>query len=168
MDSEEEMTEDSEGTMTLKEENIMEADIVGRKSPGWRIPLSIIMGVGWLIFLIMWLFFFAGDYHIYQNIGILLLSILIVALILGIAWIFWALGNMTELEELVMATGGFKTRMILSIAVPIGSLMFLALWLFFMAMDFNIYQNIAVVIVTVLVIGGILGVTWTTGGWKTG
>jgi hypothetical protein len=34
--------------------------------------------------------------------------------------------------------------------------------------DFDIYQNIAVTIVIILVMGGVLGLIWTTGGWKMG
>jgi len=38
-----------------------------------RIAISIIAGVGWFIFLIVWLFYYANDYSIYQNIILLYL-----------------------------------------------------------------------------------------------
>ncbi|MEE9223502.1 MAG: hypothetical protein V3U51_02005 [Thermoplasmata archaeon] len=167
MDDEGGVSGESEETVTIRQEITMD-DMMGRKSPGWRIPLSIVTAVGWLVFLVIWLFFYAGDHHIYQNIGIVLFSLMVVALILGTAWIAWGLSGMNEFEEMIMATGGLKSRMIFSMAVPIVILMLLGLWLFFMAMDFDIYQNIAVFIVIVLVMGGILGVVWTTGGWSQG
>ena len=37
---------------------------------GWRVSISIIMTFGWLIFLVIWLFFYAGNFNIYQNIAI--------------------------------------------------------------------------------------------------
>ncbi len=167
MNNEEEVKDATQTTMTIKEEITIE-DETEREYPGWRIPLSIATGVGWLIFLVIWLFFYAGDYHIYQNIGMILFSLMIAALILGVAWIAWAFRGMTEFEEMMIKIGGMKNRIILSMVVPIACFIFLGLWLFFMAVDFDIYQNIAIVILTILVIGGILGVVWTTGGWKMG
>ncbi len=167
MDDEGSTDTETEFTVTMKEEIILEGT-GERKSPGWRIPLSVATGVGWLMFLVIWFFFYAGDYHIYQNIGMVLLSIMIVALILAGSWLAWGFSGMTEFEEMMMSFGGMKKRIILSTIIPILGFIFLALWLFFMAVDFDIYQNIAIVILTILVIGGIYGVMWTTGGWKFG
>ena len=63
------------------------------RTPGWhwRISLSIIVGVGWLVFLILWLFFYADRYSIYQNIAIFIASVLIVGGILGAAWAPWGM-----------------------------------------------------------------------------
>jgi hypothetical protein len=57
----------------------------------WRVALSIIVCIGWLIFLIIWLGFFAGDFNIYQNIAIFLASILGIGVILGPAWAHWGM-----------------------------------------------------------------------------
>ena len=57
----------------------------------WRVSLSIIMGVGWLAFLILWLAFYASDFNIYQNIAVVLASILIIGGILGAAWASWGM-----------------------------------------------------------------------------
>ena len=71
------------------------------KTPGWhwRISLSIIMGVGWLVFLILWLFFYADRYSIYQNIAILIASILIVGGILGAAWAPWGMRHSARAKK---------------------------------------------------------------------
>jgi len=69
-----------------KEEKMME-------TPGfaWRVSLSIIVGVGWLIFLIIWLFFYAGTFNIYQNIAIFIVSILVVGAVMGASWASWGI-----------------------------------------------------------------------------
>jgi len=54
-----------------------------------RIAISIVAGVGWIIFLIVWLFFFADGYSIYQNIAIFIVSLLIEGAIQGLVWIPW-------------------------------------------------------------------------------
>lgn len=61
------------------------------KGFGWRVALSIVVSVGWLIFLIIWLGFFAADYSGYQNLAIFLVSVLVLAGILGATWAVWAM-----------------------------------------------------------------------------
>lgn len=54
-----------------------------------RVAVSIVIGVGWLLFLVIFLFFYAGGYNIYQNLAIILASILVVGAILGVMWVHW-------------------------------------------------------------------------------
>jgi len=61
------------------------------KGFGWRVALSIVVSVGWLIFVILWLGFLAGDYSGYQNLAIILVSVLALAGILGATWVIWAI-----------------------------------------------------------------------------
>lgn len=58
---------------------------------GWRVSLSIIVSLGWLVFLILWLFFYAATFNIYQNIAVFLASILVMVAILGAAWAPWGI-----------------------------------------------------------------------------
>ena len=69
------------------------------KGFGWRISLSIIVGIGWLIFLILWLFFFASNFNIYQNIAIFIVSILIVGGVLGASWAPWVMKYGNKFDE---------------------------------------------------------------------
>jgi hypothetical protein len=68
-----------------------EEEITKTKGFGWRVSLSIIMGVGWLVFLLIWLFFYAGAFNIYQNIAIFIVSLLIVGGVLAAAWAPWGM-----------------------------------------------------------------------------
>lgn len=63
------------------------------KTPGfaWRVSLSIIVCFGWLVFLVLWLFFYAQDFNVYQNIAIFLVSILTAVAILGASWASWGI-----------------------------------------------------------------------------
>jgi len=68
----------------------------------------------------------------------------------------------------MMKTVGFTSRIVVSIAVPLALMIFWIVWFFFYAEGFNFYQNLAIFIVSVLVIGGILGGMWAPWGMKHG
>jgi len=52
-----------------------------------KIALSLSAGIAWLIFLIVWLYFFAEGFSVYQNLAVFLLSVLILGIVNAIAWI---------------------------------------------------------------------------------
>ncbi|MCC7573959.1 MAG: hypothetical protein KO464_11380 [Candidatus Methanofastidiosum sp.] len=52
-----------------------------------RLVVSIVLASSWLIFLILWLFFFATNYNIYQNIAIFLISVIVEGTLQAITWI---------------------------------------------------------------------------------
>ena len=66
---------------------------MNKKMPGLgcRVALSVVVGCLWLAFLVLWLFFLADKYSIYQNIAIFLVSVLAVGGILGAAWASWGM-----------------------------------------------------------------------------
>jgi hypothetical protein len=72
--------------MEEEDEEIME-------TPGLalRVSLSIIVSIGWLVFLVLWFAFYASDYTVYQNIAIVLASVLIIGAILGASWASWSI-----------------------------------------------------------------------------
>lgn len=83
----------------MNDKDDKEKEMMAEPGFRWRVALSIIVGVGWLIFLILWLGFFAGDYNIYQNIAVFLVSILVIAIILGPAWAYWGMKYGWKYEE---------------------------------------------------------------------
>jgi cation transport ATPase len=138
------------------------------KPSGWRVTLSIGVSVGWLIFIILWLAFYAVGYTAYENIAIILVSILLVFLILGASWATWGLRYIPKEGKQMMKLLGFTIRVAVSIAVPFALFIFWIIWFFFYAEGFNIYQNIAIFLVSLLAVGGILGGTWSSWGMRHG
>ena len=147
----------------------MEAPMDGpRMLPGlsWRIAASILLGVGWFAFFIIWLFFYAGQWDIYQNLAIIIVSFLIVLAILAAMWATWALRWAPKIE----GEGNWKRearrymgwRGIVSSIIWLGWLVWLLIWLFAYAGNYNIYQNIAIFIVSLIVAAGLSGVIWGT------
>jgi hypothetical protein len=48
-----------------------------------RSGIGGLSAIAWLTFLVIWLFFYAGDFTFYENLGIFLASVLVVA---GVNW----------------------------------------------------------------------------------
>ena len=56
-----------------------------------RIAISVVVGVAWLVFLIIFFAFYAESFSIYRNLAIFIASILVVGAILGPMWIYWGI-----------------------------------------------------------------------------
>jgi hypothetical protein len=127
---------------------------------GWKPSISIIGGVGWLIFISIWLAFYATDYSWEKNLAIILLSVLIVFLIIGGMWAIWSLRMMPKPGWEVFKISGFRWRILTSIILPFAAIIFLIIWFWYYAEPYSVWQNIAVLLVTLLAMGGILGAIW--------
>jgi hypothetical protein len=125
------------------------------KGFGWRVSTSIITAVGWLSFLLIWLGFYAGDYNIYQNIAAVIVSLIVFIGINGAVWATWAM-RMAPKEEI----RPWRLKGIVSFITGAAWVAFLLIWLLQYAGDYNGYQNLAVLLVSLLVLGGINGVMW--------
>ncbi len=58
---------------------------------GWRVPLSIIAFFGSIIAVIIWLFFYAGSFNVYQNIAVVVVIFLALIAVMGAAWASWGM-----------------------------------------------------------------------------
>jgi magnesium-transporting ATPase (P-type) len=56
-----------------------------------RVYVSIVVAFGWLLFLALWLFYYATSFGIVQNIAVFLLSLVVAGMILTILWVPWAM-----------------------------------------------------------------------------
>ena len=132
------------------------------KTPGfaWRVGLSILVVFGWLAFLIVWLFFYAGDYGVFQNIAIFLVSIIVGIGILAAAWATWGIRYASQFGGHGAEWTKPKGTWILNTVAGLGWLIFLIIWLFFYAGEYNGYQNLAILITSLLVLGAVTSSTW--------
>jgi hypothetical protein len=62
-----------------------------KQQPMKRVYASIALGLGWLLFLALWLFYYAATYGILQNIAVFIVSIVIVTAIAIALWVPWAM-----------------------------------------------------------------------------
>jgi len=131
-----------------------------KEDMGYKPSISIIGGVGWLIFIILWFAFYASNYSWEKNIAILLLSILVIFILLGGMWAIWSLRMIPKKGWEIFKIKGFKWRIITSIILPFASIIFLIIWFWFYAEPFTVWQNISILLVVLLILGGLLGIVW--------
>jgi len=137
-----------------------------KKPPGGaaKVAVSIVVGVGWLIFLILFVAFYAEGFSIYENLAIILASILVTGAIRGPMWAYWGIKTGRARKK----PPGLAPRVAVSTVVGCGWLIFFILFLVFYAEDFSIYRNLAIILVSLLVVGAIEGAMWAPWAMKTG
>ncbi|HEX7391349.1 MAG TPA: hypothetical protein VF374_00160 [Thermoplasmata archaeon] len=146
-----------------------EMEIFGTPGFAWRVGLSIFVVFGWLAFLIVWLFFYAGDYDVFQNIAVFLVSIIVGIGTLAAAWATWGIKYASKFGGQGCEWSKPKGTWILNTAAGVGWLIFLIIWLFFYAGEYNGYQNLAIFIVSLLVLGAVTSSAWIVRwmrGWR--
>ncbi len=134
----------------------------------WRVSLSIVASIGWLIFLIVWLFFYAAHYNGYQNVAIILASVLVLGFIVGVPWLIWGRRYMKDWDREQMNLPGLRWRLWASGIIFVAILIGLIYWFYVYAGQFSVYQNIAVFIIALLLMGGIVAAMWAPWGMKYG
>jgi hypothetical protein len=130
------------------------------------VPASILIAVGWLAFVVIWLFFFASDYNIYKNLAVLFVSVLVSLVVLAVIWIGFGLrmGRMYSPDRTEWADyRQIRWRSLFNALVVLAWSVFLLVWLFIYADGYTGYQNIAVIFVSLLIAGGLSAAIW--GSW---
>jgi len=62
------------------------------KSLGSRIAGTIIVGVCWLVFVLLYFAFFAGSFDFWQNLAVFVVSMVVACGVLAVLWVRWVLG----------------------------------------------------------------------------
>jgi len=120
------------------------------------------VGIGWLVFIILFLAFYSEGFKTNEKFAIILLSFLIITGLLGGLWAFWSLQMMSKKDWEIFKIKGFKWRIIGSIIYGLTLLIFLIYCFWFIWKDFGFWQYLAIILVIALVSGGILGAIWAS------
>jgi hypothetical protein len=120
------------------------------------------VAIGWLVFLILFLAFYSEGFKANEKFAIILLSILIMTVLLGGLWVFWSLRMMSKKDWEMFKIKGFKWRIIGSIIYGFALLIVLIYGFWYLWIDFNFWQYLAIFLVIVLISGGILGAIWAS------
>ncbi len=65
---------------------------------GWRISVSVLSFFALVIFFVVWLFFFADSFSVYQNIAVIIVALLAFCGVNGAAWAPWGM-KQAEIEK---------------------------------------------------------------------
>jgi hypothetical protein len=58
---------------------------------GWRVAVSIVAFFGSIIAVILWLFFYAGNFNVYQNLAVVVVIFLAFIAVIGATWAPWGM-----------------------------------------------------------------------------
>jgi hypothetical protein len=64
------------------------------KPEAWRIYVTVIIGLLWMLYIGFWLFYYASFYGILQNIASVIISLAIVGAVILALWLPWSMRNM--------------------------------------------------------------------------
>ncbi|HSV41978.1 MAG TPA: hypothetical protein VLH13_01035, partial [Methanomassiliicoccales archaeon] len=120
------------------------------KGFGWRVASSIVSAFTYMAFLVAWLFFIANDYSIWENLGILLLSLIILVGFNALIWVPFGL-RMADLEK---EKSEWTWKGVVSGVIALAVGVTLIVWLLIYAAEYNVYQNLAVILIILLMGGG--------------
>ncbi|MHA2151419.1 MAG: hypothetical protein ACXAAQ_05445 [Candidatus Thorarchaeota archaeon] len=94
----------------------------------------------WIGFVIVWLFFFASGYGIFENIAIVLVALLVLGALNAIMWI-------------PSYEGGWRAKT--SVVTGVIWIIFLIIWVAFYAIGFGFYENIGIALASLLLVGAV-------------
>jgi hypothetical protein len=117
----------------------------------WRVTVSAVSVLGWFGLVIAWLFFLADGRSILQNMTVLMLSAVALAIVNVSVWLTFA-QSMGDLRDIIR--DGEKHGMAEG-ALALAWLVAIGVWLFWYAGDHSLYQNLAVLLLSVVPVAGI-------------
>jgi hypothetical protein len=133
---------------------------------GLKAGFSGAVAIGWLVFLILFLAFFSEGFRTNEKFAIILLSIFIITVVLGGLWVIWSVQMMSEKDWEIFRIRGFRWRIIGTLVFFFIVLLVLVFGFWFIWIDFNFWQYIAIFLVVLLICGGLMGAVWASWGDK--
>jgi hypothetical protein len=113
----------------------------------------VVVGLGWLIWLLLWWAFWSEDFTIAQKFAVSIISLMMAGGVAGAVWIPFSMRYGEDKDQ--WKEEGFVWRIIVSMVVFIGLAIFVVYMLFFPWKDFNWCQSIVIIIV-VLIAGAVM------------
>ena len=125
---------------------------------------SGVVAIGWLVFIILFLafptLFSMEDFPTNEKFAIIILSILIMAILLGGMWLYWSMQMMSKKDWELFKIKGFKWRIIGTLFFLFALLIVLIYSFWYIWTDFSFWQYVAIFIVVILISGGLMGAIW--------
>ena len=122
------------------------------------------IAIGWLVFVILFLafptLFSMEDFSTNEKFAIIILSILIMAVLLGGMWLYWSMQMMSKKDWELFKIKGFKWRIIGTLFFLFALLIVLIYGFWYIWKDFSFWQYVAIFLVVILVSGGLMGAVW--------
>jgi hypothetical protein len=143
-----------------------EMTMEGVRGIAWRLAASLLIGVLWFAFLMVWLFFLSSDFSFYENLAVILLSGVAALGSLMALWLIYGLSLARQVRGIRPGWASEEGRWFGKIGV--GSLVvwaswfgFLNIWLYFFADGYEAIENVAAIVASMIVAGVLSAGLWS-------
>jgi hypothetical protein len=133
----------------------------------WRTYLSIFSSLSWLAFVALWVLLYGNEYTTYQNIAVVIISLVVLVVVVGLSWMTWAWKH-DEHKMRSIGIGGMRHRISLSTVVLFGLVIVLIYWLFYYADGYNVCQNLGFILLLFVILAAIMTPVWMGWGMRYG
>jgi hypothetical protein len=129
-----------------------------------RVLGTVIIITLWLVFILWYLVFNPNEFNFFQNLGIFIVSAMISIGIIAIMWVRWGfkigkdVDETGELEKWIPR--GLGSRILGTIIVGDFGLAAVLLFIIFNPMNFSWLENLAILIISLLIIGVVIAAMW--------
>ena len=137
------------------------------KGAASRGVVSAVLGLGWVIWALLFWFFWSEDHEVSRRMAILLMSLLVMAAAMSTIWIPWSMRFPPE-AGYAWWMPGFSWRVAASAVIAVGLFLLTIYWLWFQGEGYTLCQSCVVIIVVLLVTGGVMTALWARWGMRQG
>ncbi len=124
----------------------------------WRTVVSVTVGLGWLVWLLLWWAFWSEDYTIAQKFAVAIMSLMVAGGIAGAIWIPFSMRYGDDKDQ--WRDRSFVWRILVSMVVFIGLAIFIVYMLFFPWSGFDWCQSIVIIIVVLIIGAAMMAPLW--------
>ena len=137
------------------------------KSVWWRTVFTVVVGLGWLVWLLLWWAFWSPDMEVARKFAVAIVSAMVMGGLLAAVWLPYSMRWAPEEERRQWRVRGFRARVVGSALVFVGLAALVVYWLWFPGKDYDICQSFVVIIVVLIVGMALMAPMWMRWGMRT-
>jgi len=130
----------------------------------WRTIFTVAVGLGWLVWLLLWWAFWSEDLTVAQRFSVSIVSLMVMGALMAAVWLPFSMRYGDEREQ--WGAPGFRWRVAVSVVGFVALSGVLAYMLWDPWKDFDLCQSLVVIIITVIGGGVMMTPLWLRWGGK--
>ncbi len=143
------------------------ADEGVHRSVMWRTVFTVVVGLGWLVWLLLWWAFWSEDLEVARKFAVAIVSAMVLGGLTAAVWIPYSMRWAPEEERRQWRVEGFRARVVGSTFVFVALAVLVVYWLWFPGKDYDICQSFVIIIVVLIAGVALMAPMWMRWGMRT-